>query len=93
MLKLFKKLHLLLFGRPTEIQLVEAALIRYRHELFDMQADFDPRYDCCQECKYGSRYCKLQDKIERVEKQLIRLKRNKNKKIKEEKRRRLWMPL
>jgi hypothetical protein len=80
MLSLFKKIKLFLFGKKTEIQHVEAALRRYKDELDDLDRSFDPRQDCCHDCKYGIYYSDLYDKIYRVELQLKRLKVKKSKK-------------
>jgi len=93
MLSLFKKIRLFLFGKKTEIQYVEAALRRYKDELDDLDRSFDPTRDCCHDCKYGIYYNDLYNKIHRVERQLIRLKRSKAKKIEQDRRRRLWLPL
>lgn len=92
MFKFFKQIRIFLFGKPTEIQYVESALRRYKDEKFDLDSSFNPTTDCCQECMTGGRYCDLLDKIERVEAQLIRLKRSKIKKFKKAERRRLWQP-
>lgn len=88
----FKQLRIFLFGKPTEIKYVAAALRRYKDELDDLDRSFDPAQDCCHDCKYGIYYSDLYNKIYRVEQQLIRLKRSKAKKLKAEKRRRTWQP-
>ncbi len=90
MLKFFKKLRIFLFGRKTEIQYVEAALRRYQSELDNMESNFDQRRDCCQTCKYGSRYIALVEKIVRVKTQLHRLKDLRDKKIRDANKRRKW---
>jgi hypothetical protein len=41
-----------LFSYKTEEQRVAAALYRYKNELYNLNADFDPTTDCCQDINY-----------------------------------------
>lgn len=82
MISLFKKIQNFLFGTKTEEQRVAAALYRYKNELYNLNADFDPTTDCCQDCMTSGGYTKLIEKIERVEKQLNRLKNKREKNAK-----------
>lgn len=65
------------FKKKTEIQYVEAALKRYRNELFDLSSDFDHTRDCCVTCMTGGYDERLRAKIDRVEKWLAILKKRK----------------
>jgi hypothetical protein len=76
---MFKKIFTLLFGEKSEIQRVEAALRKYKHQLWELEADFDSAKDCCVTCMTGGLDIKLSDKIERVEKWLEILKNRKMK--------------
>jgi len=71
-----------LFSYKTEERYVAAALRRYQDELYNLNCDFDPIKDCCQDCMTGGGYTKLIEKIERVEKQLNRLKNKREKNVK-----------
>ena len=79
-MKFWKKVKRALFGPYTEQGFVEASLRRHKDKLFDINSSFDPAYDCCQDCMTGGYYTKLIEKIERIEKQLTRLKNRKKKK-------------
>lgn len=66
---MFNFLKRFFFKKKTEIELVEAALARYKKELNELI--FDPEVDiCCLGCKTGGRSTQLANKIERVERWL-----------------------
>lgn len=67
----------LFVSKKTEIEYVEAALIRYQRRLDELNDMFDPADDCCPSCAFYPEYSKLSDKIDRVEKWLVVLKRRK----------------
>lgn len=77
--KLLRKINRFLFPK-TEIEYVEASLLRHRAEAEDIERQFyELEAPCCVFCFGGSRYSDLIDKIERIETQLKRLKKRKSK--------------
>ena len=77
MIKIFKKINKFLFGEPTEIEYVEAALKRYNDKLNELDDICEEKNGCCPQCLFGSEYTMLCEKIERVEKWLEILKKRK----------------
>lgn len=69
-MKFFKRIKHFLFGKPTEIEFVEAALKRYNARLNKMNDAWAENGTCCPNCMFGYEYTLLTDKIERVEKWL-----------------------
>jgi hypothetical protein len=76
-MRFWKKVKRLFFGPWTEIGFVEASLRRYEYKLYEINESFNPANDCCQDCMTGGYYSKLLEKIERIQKQLDRLKAKK----------------
>jgi len=78
--KLLKQVWRFIFGPPpTEIELVEAALVRY----YDKRASIEKQWRkagglCCPSC-FSYEYVWLTNKIDRVETWLAVLKKRKNK--------------
>ncbi len=64
-------------SKKTEIEYVEAALVRYETRLAELNDMFDPGDDCCPSCAFYPEYSRLVDKIDRVEKWLVILKQRK----------------
>lgn len=79
-MKFWKKVKRVLFGPYTEQGFVEASLRRHKQKLFDIEDAFDCSRDCCQDCMTGGYYTRLIEKINRIEKQLTKLKNRKRKK-------------
>lgn len=54
--------------KPTEIELVRAALVRHQKRVDDMvDAWRDAQAPCCPGCMFGSQYYEATQKVERVE--------------------------
>lgn len=79
-MRILKKIKRLIFGPYSEIGFVEASLRKHKAKLFDIEDAFDSTQDCCQDCMTGGYYSRLIEKIERIEKQLTRLKEKKKNK-------------
>lgn len=78
-MKFWNKVKRLFFGPWTEIGFVEASLQRYEDKVYEINESFNPDNDCCQDCMTGGYYTELLEKIDRIEKQLQRLKKKKGK--------------
>lgn len=74
-MRFWKKVKRVLFGPHTEIGFVERSLRLHQDKLYDINDAFDSGNDCCQDCMTGGYYSKLVEKIERIEKQLERLRK------------------
>lgn len=78
-MKILKRIKWFLFGKPSEIELVEAALNRYNNRLDEIEKQWaEDGGLCCPNC-YSHEYSKLCKKVERVEHWLQALKQRKSK--------------
>jgi hypothetical protein len=78
-MKFLTRLKNFIFGKPTEIELIEAALRRYDQRLDAIQQQWREAGGlCCPGC-FSSEFVTLSNKMERVEKWLAVLKKRKNK--------------